>query len=99
MQLDVTRGDASEALEEADCELSRVQDDPLRVRWLGKVPYSEAHLLQRALHAKSNTRYLLLLEHPPVFTMGVRARAEHVLVDPREAGVGIVHADRGGDVT
>ena len=99
MRLDVTRGDASEALEEADCELSRVQDDPLRVRWLGKVPYSEAHLLQRALHAKPNTRYLLLLEHPPVFTMGVRARAEHVLVDPREAGVGIVHADRGGDVT
>ncbi len=44
----------------------------LRVRWLGRVPYHEAHALQSALHAGSHDDYVLLLEHPDVFTLGVR---------------------------
>ncbi len=76
-----------------------VEADCLRVRWLGTVPYADAYALQRAMHAKRGRRYLLLLEHPPVFTMGARAIPEHMLVDPESAGVDVVRADRGGSVT
>ncbi len=43
--------------------------------------------------------YLLLLEHPHVFTLGVRADPAHILVDPAEVGAEVVWTDRGGDVT
>jgi lipoic acid synthetase len=43
--------------------------------------------------------WLLLLEHPHVYTLGVRARDEHVLVDPESVGAELVRSDRGGDVT
>ena len=47
----------------------------LRSRWLGRLQYTEAWDLQRAIHegkVKGRTLddYLLLLEHPPVFTIG-----------------------------
>ena len=71
----------------------------LRVRSLGRVRYREAHALQRALLHHSREEYLLLLEHPHVYTLGVRARAEHVLADPTALGAELVRADRGGDVT
>jgi lipoic acid synthetase len=71
----------------------------LRVRWLGRVRYRDAHALQRALFRRGEGEYLLLLEHPHVYTLGVRARAEHVLVDPAAVGAELVRTDRGGDVT
>jgi lipoyl synthase len=71
----------------------------LRVRWLGRVPYREAWALQRALHAHSPDDHLLLLEHPHVYTLGVRADMRHVLVPPAEVGADLVRTDRGGDVT
>ncbi|HEX6569112.1 MAG TPA: lipoyl synthase [Acidimicrobiales bacterium] len=71
----------------------------LRVRWLGRVPYREAWALQRALHATSPDDHLLLLEHPHVYTLGVRADMRHVLVPPAEVGAELVRTDRGGDVT
>jgi len=70
----------------------------LRARWLGRVRYQDALAVQRALFA-SDDRYLLLLEHPHVYTLGVRADPDHVLVDPQTVGAELVHADRGGDVT
>ena len=45
---------------------------------------------------------LLLLEHPPVITRGVRAGADNVLASPavlRRRGVEVHDAPRGGDVT
>ena len=42
----------------------------MRVRWLGRVPYREAWDLQRALAERSADDYLLLLEHPSVYTLG-----------------------------
>src|SRR5688572_29076369 len=71
----------------------------LRIRWLGRVPYREAWALQRALHASSPDDHLLLLEHPHVYTLGVRADLRHVLVPPSEVGAEMVRTDRGGDVT
>jgi lipoic acid synthetase len=72
----------------------------LRIRWLGRVRYQDSLALQRALfRGGAPDDWLLLLEHDPVYTMGVSARPEHVLVDPASVGAELVKADRGGDVT
>ena len=71
----------------------------LRVRWLGRVPYRDALALQKGLWATSSDDHLLLLEHPPVYTLGLRADPAHVLADPAAVGAELVRADRGGDVT
>jgi lipoic acid synthetase len=71
----------------------------LRSRGLGRVPYAEAADLQRALHTHTADDYLLLLEHPHVYTLGTRADPAHVLVPPAQVGAELASADRGGDVT
>lgn len=74
----------------------------LRVRWLGSVPYREAWSLQQALHADTaggGEDRLLLLEHPPTYTLGRNADVRNVLVDPDDVGAELVEVDRGGDVT
>ena len=38
-------------------------------------------------------------KHPPTYTLGVRANAANVLVDPASVGASLITADRGGDVT
>ncbi|MGH9123745.1 MAG: lipoyl synthase [Acidimicrobiales bacterium] len=70
----------------------------LHIRWLGRVRYQDGLALQRGLW-RAGGEWLLLLEHDHVYTMGVRAKAEHVLVDPATVGAELVRADRGGDVT
>jgi lipoic acid synthetase len=70
----------------------------LQSRWLGRVPYAEATDLQVALHAGADD-YLLLLEHPHVYTLGTRADPSHVLVPPARVGAELASTDRGGDVT
>lgn len=70
----------------------------LEARWLAKVRYRDAHQLQKALFISPGS-YLLLLEHQKVYTLGVRAKKEHVLVDPASVGAELVETDRGGDVT
>lgn len=71
----------------------------LQTRWLGKVPFADAHALQMSLFREAQDDYLLLLEHPHVFTLGLRAKDEHVLVDPDDVGAEVVRTNRGGDVT
>ena len=67
----------------------------------GTVPYIEALEWQRAL-ARQRIRgeldhdVLLLLEHPPVITLGRGARGAHLL-DPGDMDV--VETERGGDIT
>ena len=70
----------------------------MRGRWLGRVRYRDALALQHALFAGADD-YLLLLEHPHVYTLGVRAKLDHVLVPPASVGAELVKSDRGGDVT
>jgi lipoyl synthase len=70
----------------------------LRTRWLGRVRYADALALQTALWSGTGD-HLLLLEHPHVYTLGVRADPAHVLIDPPSVGAELVRANRGGDVT
>ena len=72
---------------------------PLRVRWLGRVPYLEALELQRGLHRGTDS-HLLLVEHEHTFTYGPHANlSEHLKCDPAEVGAELVAVDRGGDIT
>lgn len=78
----------------------------INVLHLGVVPYAEALDLQRALVERRKAGaigdVLLLLEHPPVITLGRNARDENIIAS-REAlaarGVELFECDRGGDVT
>jgi len=81
---------------------------PLIVRRLGVVPYAEGLALQQELvSARKADRIpdqLLLLEHPPVITLGVKVRNDrsHVLASEQlldDAGVELFETGRGGDVT
>ncbi|MBV9660733.1 MAG: lipoyl synthase [Acidimicrobiales bacterium] len=71
----------------------------MRARWLGRVRYRDGLALQQGLWSQGRDDWLLLLEHRPVYTMGVRARPEHMLVEPGSVGVELVQSNRGGDVT
>ncbi|MCH7789744.1 MAG: lipoyl(octanoyl) transferase LipB, partial [Acidobacteria bacterium] len=71
----------------------------LRVRWLGRVPYSEAYSVQRAMYTHGVENHLLLLEHPHTYTLGARADPANILIDPAAIGVQVIETDRGGDVT
>ena len=71
----------------------------LRIRSLGSVTYGEASALQHALAAGTGDDYLLMLQHPHVYTLGAHADRSHVLVDPASVGATLEQSDRGGDVT
>jgi len=70
----------------------------LRRRHLGRVSFLEANDFQRAL-VSSRDDYVLLFEHPPTYTKGIRTQAEHFLTPPEQLNAVVVDADRGGDVT
>jgi lipoyl(octanoyl) transferase len=81
---------------------------PLEVRRLGLVRYADALALQQQLVDERKTDripdQLLLLQHPPVITLGVKSRGDrsHVLASPdalARAGVELFETGRGGDVT
>ena len=79
----------------------------LRTRWLGRLPYTESWDLQRAFHegrvrGRTADDYLLLLEHPPVFTIGRNGDSTNLLVGmtgAQDKGAEVHHIDRGGDIT
>src|SRR4051794_2244403 len=73
---------------------------PLRVRWLGRVPYREALAVQQALSDHGHEQHLLLLEHDHVFTYGQHADlAANLRCDPSAVGADFVAVNRGGDIT
>lgn len=79
-------------------------------RDLGRVPYGECWTLQRSLFdallarkgsADDAAGYLLLVEHPPVYTLGKSGHAENMLVSEeflRSRGAEYYRIDRGGDI-
>jgi lipoyl(octanoyl) transferase len=69
------------------------------VRWLGRVEYEPAvSQMQRFTDERTAATpdELWLLEHPPVFTLGMAADRAHVLA---AGDIPVVHTDRGGQVT
>jgi len=81
------------------CAVPTGSSRPLHIRWLGRVAYRDAHALQTGLFTSSRPDHLLLLEHPHVYTLGVRGDLGHFLRSPAEVGAELEHTDRGGDVT
>ena len=77
------------------------------IRNIDRITYSDALILQHDLHDKcalnANPGTLILLEHDPVITMGVKSSSHgNVLVSPellKAKGIELVETDRGGDVT
>ena len=70
------------------------------------LPYEEAlHLQRRVVVEKIEGTFpdtLLLLEHPPVITLGRRGRGENIRVSEellRREKIDVFHVERGGDVT
>ena len=79
----------------------------LWVASLGERPYAEALELQRAV-ARARIAgaiaqdVLLLVEHPPVVTLGRATKQQHVTTSPEllaTRGVELFEVERGGDVT
>lgn len=70
----------------------------LRRRHLGRISFAEANDFQRALLQASDD-YILVFEHPPTYTRGIRTMEEHFLVPPESLNAVVIDADRGGDVT
>src|SRR3954471_4454676 len=74
---------------------------------LGRVAYSEALELQRniardRISGAIPQDVLLLLEHPPVVTMGRASKEKHLVASPEflsSKGVELFEVERGGDVT
>jgi lipoic acid synthetase len=72
---------------------------PTTVRWLGRVEYEPTW---REMQRITDTRdehtpdEIWLLEHPPVFTLGLNADAGHVLA---AGDIPVIKIDRGGQVT
>ena len=80
----------------------------IQIRRLGRVGYGDALDLQKRLveqrKAGEIPDQLLLLEHPPVITLGVKTRDDrsHVVATPEtldHEGVEVFVSGRGGDVT
>jgi lipoyl(octanoyl) transferase len=69
------------------------------LHWLGRVEYEPTWRAMQARTdaATADTRdEIWFLEHPPVFTMGMNAVAEHLLAP---GAIPVVRIDRGGQVT
>lgn len=78
----------------------------LLVARLGLVDYQEAWELQKELaearRHEAVPDVLLLMEHPPTFTLGRAGHPDNVLLSAaelKERGVALYEVDRGGDVT
>ena len=74
--------------------------------WLGSVPYAEGLALQlEAVSARREGQVgdrLLLLEHPPVITLGRSSKPENLLTSREalhERGISVHEVARGGDIT
>jgi lipoyl(octanoyl) transferase len=83
----------------APAPLSSTADTSPLLRFLGRVEYEPTW---RAMQAFTEQRghdtrdEIWLLEHPPVFTLGMNGKAEHVLA---AGDIPVVNIDRGGQVT
>ncbi len=87
--------------------------EPVVVCYLGRVAYKPTWDLQKLLQARLVAakrqeppqripHVFLLVEHPPVYTLGKNGRLDHLLLSEealRARGAEFFHIDRGGDIT
>lgn len=75
------------------------EDRALTVKRLGRVDYAPTwRAMQQFTAARSAATpdELWLCEHPPVYTLGLAGKPEHLL---RDIGIPVVKIDRGGQIT
>lgn len=73
---------------------------PFVVRWLGSAPYEPTFEAMRAFTDSRTPEMadeIWLVEHPPVYTLGLAGDPAHLLV--ADSGVPLVKVDRGGQIT
>ncbi|WP_223066572.1 lipoyl(octanoyl) transferase LipB [Paenibacillus caui] len=78
----------------------------LKVNYIPLMDYSEAWEQQKQLvkevGREEQQEHLLLLQHPPTYTIGSQRHPEHLLLSPEELkkqGISVFEIDRGGDIT
>lgn len=78
----------------------------LDARYIGMLEYAEAWELQKTyvkqIDGGERQQTLLLLQHPPTYTMGSDKHPEHLLLQEselKERGITLFQIDRGGDIT
>lgn len=78
----------------------------LAVVYIPQMEYGEAweqqKQLVKAIDGQQQEEHLLLLQHPPTYTIGSQRHPEHLLLGPdqlREKGISVYEIDRGGDIT
>jgi lipoyl(octanoyl) transferase len=96
------------------CALDNLYDVPMvissrshsicQLYQLGQVPYQTAWQWQRQLVAQRRQTpeladVLLLMEHPPVYTLGQGASLDFLKFDPEQSGAEVYRVERGGEVT
>ncbi|WP_059043552.1 lipoyl(octanoyl) transferase LipB [Paenibacillus rubinfantis] len=81
-------------------------NEGLTVRYYPMMEYGEAWDLQKRLvkemDAQQQDEHLLLLQHPPTYTIGSQRHPEHLLLSAeqlQERGISVFEIDRGGDIT
>lgn len=82
------------------CKLGQVAYEPA---WeLQKLVQAELIKAKREAPPRLLPHIMLLVEHPPVFTLGKSGDAQHLLVSEamlKQRGASFFHIDRGGDIT
>ncbi|MBA9088563.1 lipoyl(octanoyl) transferase [Fontibacillus solani] len=79
---------------------------PLQIQYIPMMEYGDAWDKQKKLvkdiDEGQQQEHLLLLQHPPTYTIGSQRHPEHLLLGPeqlREQGISVFEIDRGGDIT
>jgi len=79
---------------------------PLDIRYIPMIGYAEAwdrqKALVKAIDRGESPETILLLQHPPTYTIGSQNHPEHLLLNEAELearGIDVFQIDRGGDIT
>lgn len=87
-------------------KIQRYASGQLDAQYIGTVPYGEAWDMQKAyvkqIDQGERAETLLLLQHPPTYTLGSDRHPEHLLLNQEELeerGIDVFEIDRGGDIT
>ncbi|WP_068499384.1 lipoyl(octanoyl) transferase LipB [Paenibacillus kribbensis] len=79
---------------------------PLEVTYIDRMEYAHAWDVQKEIVGKLDAgearETLMLLQHPPTYTIGSQRHPEHLLLTPEQLeaeGISVFQIDRGGDIT